>query len=111
MKKHIFALAAIVLALFTITSCSYISPIGGKSYTTSLLGLEHGYKFERDGTYEEYSELGTIETGSFEYDFQNSTVILTSTDGKNQSFTYDRKEKTLIQSDAVINITYNLKKE
>jgi YD repeat-containing protein len=110
MKKHISALAAIVFALFVITSCSYIAPVGGKTYTTSLLGLEHGYKFERDGSYEEYSELGTIETGTFEYNFQDSTVTLTSTDGKTQAFTYDFKAKTLTQSDAIINITYKLKK-
>lgn len=110
MKKNI-SLCAIFFTVILLASCSLFSPLAGKSFTTNFLGVEYGFKFDKNSTYEEYSDLGVIASGTYVYDFKESTVTLTDSDGESETFKYDSIEKSLSQENDVFGIAYKLKTE
>lgn len=111
MKKFILPILACLAFVLTVSSCSLLDPVRGKTFTTSFIGVEYGYEFGTDGTYKEFSSLGDIGEGKYSFDLKTGTVIAIDAEGATTAFAYDHENKTITDTSGLLEVTFALKEE
>ena len=102
MKNKIAALLIGFFCVVMMTGC--MSPVKGKSYSYSILGIDSSYEFNKDGTVVFDTVLGSRQ-GTYTYEKEIITIEWKS--GTKETLTYDKDSKAVVDYSG---ITYYLKK-